>query len=184
MKIVLAITGATGAIYGVRLLEELSVRGIEVHLVISRWGKETIRLETGRIIEDLEQLASKTYNVENLGASIASGSYKTDGVIVAPCSMKTLSAIAHGYADNLIARTADVAIKERRPLILIPRETPLSTIHLQNMLEVARAGAIVMPPVPSFYTNQRSLDEIVSHFIGRVLDQLGISNDLIRRWEN
>lgn len=182
VKIVLGISGATGAIYGVRLLEELQLRGAEVHLVVSRWGEETIRLETGREITELEKLTAQKYDISNMGAAISSGSFPIDGTIIAPCSMKTLSAIAHGFSDNLIVRAADVALKEKRPLILMPRETPLTIIHLQNMLEVARAGATVMPPMPAYYNLPESLDDIVNHWVGRVLDHLGLKHDLVKRW--
>lgn len=183
MRIVLAITGATGAVYGVRMLEALHQCGVEVHLIISEWGAETIRLETDRRIEDLAKMASRVYDCRNMGAPVASGSFIVDGTIIAPCSMKTLAAIAHGYADNLIARVADVALKERRKLLLMPRETPLNGIHLSNMLEVARLGAIIMPPMPAFYNHPKSIMDLVDHQVGKALDFFGIDNKLVKRWD-
>ncbi|WP_148132900.1 UbiX family flavin prenyltransferase [Candidatus Formimonas warabiya] len=182
MRIVLAITGASGAVYGTRMLEALHESGVEVHLIISRWGEETVRIETGKSVAELEQLAFKRYEMTAMDAPISSGSFQTDGTMIAPCSMKTLSAIAHGYLDSLIVRAADVALKERRKLILMPRESPLHVIHLENMIKVAQAGAIVMPPMPAFYNNPQSLSDIIDHQVGRALDIFGIRNCLLKRW--
>jgi flavin prenyltransferase len=182
MRIVLAITGATGAIYGVKLAEALFRNNVEVHLVVSRWGLETLKIELELEIEFLVPYVYKIYNPNEMTAAIASGSFPIDGMVVAPCSMKTLSAIVHGYSDNLIVRAADVALKERRPLILMTRETPCNTIHLKNMLEASSAGATIFPPMPAFYNHPQSIDDLVNHSVGRILDLLGISNELVRRW--
>lgn len=184
-KIVLAMTGASGAIYGISLLDQFNKAGIETHLIISFAARQTIRMETNISIEEIEK---KTYSVEpysvgNMAAPPASGSFLHDGMVIAPCSMKTLSAVASGYADNLIARAADVTIKERRKLILLVRETPLSPIHLENMLKLARLGVVIMPPVPAFYNRPQSIEDMVSHITGRVLDCLGIENSLVKRWQ-
>ena len=152
MRLIVGITGATGSIYGVRVLERLREAGVETHLVISRWGARTLLHETPYSKEQVESLATQSYNPADMGAAISSGSFRTDGMIVAPCSAKTLGAIAHGFGDNLVHRAADVILKERRRLVLALREAPLSDIHLENMLKLSRMGAVVMPPVPAFYT--------------------------------
>ncbi|PKM81533.1 MAG: hypothetical protein CVU89_08535 [Firmicutes bacterium HGW-Firmicutes-14] len=182
-RIVLAISGASGAIYGIRLLEELCEKGVEVHLVISGWAKTTIAAETDYTVDQVIGMAAKFYEEGQQGASVSSGSFRHDGMVIAPCSMKTLAGIACGYAENLLVRAADVTLKEQRRLILMPREMPLTAIHLENMLKLARLGAVIMPPVPAFYNNPRSLDDIVNHTVSRVLDHLGIENTLSRRWE-
>lgn len=182
-RIIVAISGATGAVYGVRLLEALQLQNnCEVHLVISPWGEKTIALETKYRLEQVKKLAAYFHEYRNQGAPIASGSFGVDGMVVAPCSMKTLSGIAHGYADNLIARAADVMLKDRKRLILVPRETPLNEIHLENMLKLTRAGVIMAPPMPAFYNNPNNLDDIINHQISRILDLLQIENQLTRRW--
>src|ERR687895_2947464 len=168
MRLIVAITGATGAVYGVRLLERLREAGVESHLVISRWGGRTLQHETRHSREAVEALATVAYKPDDLGAAIASGSFPTDGMIVAPCSAKTLAAIAHGYGDNLIHRAADVVLKERRRLVLAVREAPLSDIHLENMLKLSRMGAVVFPPLPAFYNNPGSLDDVVDHTVARM----------------
>ena len=175
-------TGATGAIYGVRLLETLYELGVEAHLIVSRWAEATIKTETERRPEDLRALAAVVYDEEDLAAPPASSAFETAGMIVAPCSMRTLAAVANGLSDNLIQRAADVHLKERRKLVLLVRESPLSVIHLENMLRVAKAGAVVAPPVPAFYAKLRSLDDMVDHTVGRALDQLGVEHERIRRW--
>jgi len=180
--IVLAITGATGAIYGIKLLKELNKAGIETILIASEPAQKTIELETGYSLDDVRKMASCYFSNSDLAAPPASGSFLHQGMVVAPCSMKTLSAIAGGYADNLISRAADVTIKERRKLILLVRETPLSPIHLENMLKLARLGVIIMPPVPSFYHHPKTVEDIVSQMTGRVFDQLGLENFLVKRW--
>ncbi len=183
MGIIVAITGATGAIYGIRLLEFLKRLNIETHLVVSQWAMETLRLETTYSFADLQQLAAHMYNNNELDAAIASGSFKTAGMVIAPCSMKTLAAISCGLSTNLILRAADVTIKEGRRLILVPRETPLSPIHLENMLRISRLGVVMMPPMPAFYSKPASIDDLVSHHAGRILDRLDIEHDFIRRWQ-
>ena len=184
-RLIVAITGATGAIYGVRLLQTLQrLPQIETHLIVSEAGWLTIAHELDMSKDAIRALAHTTHAVNNIGASIASGSFLCDGMIVAPCSMKTLSAIAHGYSDNLISRAADVILKERRRLTLMVRETPLSTIHLNNMLAVANAGGIIFPPVPAFYHQPSSMDEIIEQTVARVLDQHGIHSDTLKRWQS
>ncbi len=184
-RIVIAISGATGAIYGVRLLEALQLqKSLEVHLVMSPWAEKTIALETRYGIDQVKKMAAHVHDYRNQGAPIASGSFGVDGMVVIPCSMKTLSGIAHGYADNLIGRAADVMLKDRKRLILVPRETPLNEIHLENMLKLTRAGVIMAPPMPAFYNLPTSLDDIINHQISRILDLLNIENQLTRRWGN
>ena len=180
--LLVAMTGATGAIYGVRLLETLYELGVEAHLIVSRWAEATIKTETERRPEDLRALAAVVYDEEDLAAPPASSAFETAGMIVAPCSMRTLAAVANGLSDNLIQRAADVHLKERRKLVLLVRESPLSVIQLENMLRVAKAGAVVAPPVPAFYAKLRSLDDMVDHTVGRALDQLGVEHQRIRRW--
>ena len=180
--LLVAMTGATGAIYGVRLLETLYELGVEAHLIVSRWAEATIKTETERRPEDLRALAAVVYDEGDLAAPPASSAFETAGMIVAPCSMRTLAAVANGLSDNLIQRAADVHLKERRKLVLLVRESPLSVIHLENMLRVAKAGAVVAPPVPAFYAKLRSLDDMVDHTVGRALDQLGVEHERIRRW--
>lgn len=184
MRIIVGISGASGAIYGIRLLEELKARGIETHLIISRWGEVTIDKETNYTVEQVKALASKVYDEDNLAAAVSSGSFKNDGMVIAPCSMKTLSGIANGYAEDLLIRAADVALKERRRLILLVRETPLNPVHLENMLKLSRLDVTIMPPVPAFYSLPRTIDDMVNHTVGRVLDQLGVENQLFTRWGN
>jgi 4-hydroxy-3-polyprenylbenzoate decarboxylase len=180
--LLVAMTGATGAIYGVRVLETLRDLGVETHLVVSRWAETTIRTETDLRPEDVRALATVVYDEDDLAAPPASSAFATAGMIVAPCSMRTLAAVANGLSDNLIQRAADVHLKEGRKLVLLVRESPLSVIHLENMLRVAKAGAVVAPPVPAFYAKLRSLDDMVDHTVGRVLDQLGVEHERIRRW--
>ncbi|MGQ9556925.1 MAG: UbiX family flavin prenyltransferase [Desulfurispora sp.] len=181
-RIVLAITGATGAIYGLKLLQALRRAGVETHLMVSQWAEVTIAEETGHSLEQVKQMADHYYAVTDLAAGPSSGSFVHHGMVVAPCSMKTLAAIAHGLADNLISRSADVCIKEKRPLILLVRETPLSAIHLENMLRLARLGVIIMPPVPSFYHRPTSISDLITQTTGRVLDMLGLENTQVKRW--
>lgn len=182
MKIAVGITGATGVIYGIKLLEKLKQHQVETHLIMSEWAKRTIELETNYKAEEIERLAGYSYDADNLGASIASGSFPISGMVIMPCSMKTLAAIAHGYAENLIARAADVMLKENRRLILAPRETPLNAIHLENMLKLSRLGVVIMPPMPAFYHKPVKMEDLFDHFLTRVLDQLGIENESLSRW--
>jgi len=184
MRLIVAITGSSGAIYGIRLLEALrAAKRVETHLVVSKGGKQTIALETGRSLKSVQALAHTVYSDQDLAAAISSGSFRTAGMIVAPCSMKTLSGIVHSYADNLVVRAADVVLKERRKLVLMPRETPLHAGHCRLLLQAAELGAIVAPPMPAFYNTPRTLDDAVSHSIGRVLDLFDIENALARRWQ-
>lgn len=183
-RIVVAISGASGAIYGIRLLEELRSTGmVETHLIISDWAKKNIEYETDIKVEDVCALADYCYDNKNLGAKISSGSFLTSGMVIAPCSMKTLSAVACGFTENLIVRAADVALKEHRRLIMVPRETPLNAIHLENMLKLSRLGVTIAPPVPSFYQQPKTIDDLLKHFTGRILDNLGINNELSGRWQ-
>jgi 4-hydroxy-3-polyprenylbenzoate decarboxylase len=182
-RIVVAITGATGAVYGVRLLARLhDVPGVETHLVVSDAASLTLHQEVGMQRREVEALAHVVHKNREIGASIASGSFQTDGMVIAPCSMKTLAAVAHGLADNLVARAADVILKERRRLILMVRETPLNLAHLRNMTAVTEMGGIIFPPLPSFYHRPASIDEMVDHTLDRVLDLLGIENVAAPRW--
>ncbi len=173
-RIVVGITGATGVIYGIRLLERLRDAGAETHLVISRWGARTLMHETGDSRAAIERLASAAYAAGDMGAAISSGSFPTDGMVVVPCSAKTLAAIAHGCGDTLIHRAADVTLKERRRLVLVVREAPLGAIHLENMLKLARMGAVILPPVPAFYNHPRTIGDVITHTVARILDQFGI----------
>ena len=182
-RFVVAITGATGAVYGVRLLEHLrATAGVETHLVISDAATLTLHQETGLQRRDVEALAHVVHKNRDIGASIASGSFQSDGMVIAPCSMKTLAAVAHGLADNLVARAADVILKERRRLILMVRETPLNLAHLRNMTAVTEMGGIVFPPLPSFYNRPATIEAMVDHTVARVLDLLGIDNSVAPRW--
>jgi len=183
MVIIVAITGASGVIYGIRLLQVLSsIDNIETHLVISEAGEITISQETDWKVADVRKLASFCYNINDIGARLSSGSFRRQAMIVAPCSMKTLSALANSYADNLITRTGDVTLKEGGRLVLLIRETPLHLGHIRNMERLAEMGAIIMPPVPAFYHRPGTVQDIVDHMVGKVLDILGIEHDLFRRW--
>ncbi len=182
-RLIVAITGATGAVYGVRLLQVLQpMAGIETHLLVSDAGVQTLHQELAMNRKDVETLADVQHNVREIGASIASGSFQSDGMIVAPCSMKTLASIAHGLSDNLISRAADVVLKERRRLVLMVRETPFNLAHLRNMTAVTEMGGIIYPPLPSFYHHPQNIDEMVNHTVGRVLDLFAITHQLTPRW--
>lgn len=184
MRIIVAITGASGAIYGIRLLEALrEVPGAEVHLVLSNGGKLNIALETTWAVKDVEALAHEVHSDQNLAASIASGSFRTAGMVVAPCSMKTLSGIVNSYADNLVVRAADVILKEHRKLVLMPRETPLHVGHCRLLLQAAEMGAIIAPPMPAFYNDPHTIDDLLNHNVGRVLDLFDIESGLVKRWK-
>jgi 4-hydroxy-3-polyprenylbenzoate decarboxylase len=184
MRLIVGMTGATGAVLGIRLLQELRERpDVETHLVLSRWAKATIELETAWSVRDVMALADVAHGPEDQAASVSSGSFRTDGMIVLPCSVKTLAAIRVGYGSDLIARAADVTLKERRQLVLGVRETPLSVIHLDNMLALARMGVTILPPVPAFYNHPGSVEDVVNHVVARTLDQFGLESDLTPRWE-
>ena len=182
-RLVIAITGATGAIYGIRLLQVLrDMPGIETHLMLSEAGVLNLHQELDMNRKDAEAFADVVHNVRDIGASIASGSFQSDGMIVAPCSMKTLAAVAHGLSDNLITRAADVVLKERRRLVLMVRETPFNLAHLRNMTAVTEMGGIIFPPLPGFYQRPQSIIEMVDHTVGRVLDLYGVAHSLTPRW--
>ena len=181
-RLIVGITGASGVIYGIRMLEALQSLEVETHLVMSQWAERTIVAETKRDPEEVRQLASYSYGSDNQAAKISSGSFLTSGMVVAPCSMRSLAAIANGLSETLVHRAADVVLKEQRKLVLLVRETPLSVIHLENMLKATRAGAIVAPPLPAFYARPQTLEDMIDHTVGRVLDLFGIENDLCRRW--
>ncbi|MFD8786709.1 non-oxidative hydroxyarylic acid decarboxylases subunit B [Kitasatospora sp. NPDC059599] len=184
MRLIVAMTGATGAVLGVRLLQELRRHpDVETHLVLTRWARATVELETGMSSRDVAALADTVHSPDDQGASIASGSFPADGMVIVPCSMKTLAGIRTGYADGLVARAADVTLKERRKLVLVPRETPLSEIHLDNMLALARMGAAIVPPMPAFYNHPATVDDVVDHIVARICDQFGIDSTRARRWE-
>jgi 4-hydroxy-3-polyprenylbenzoate decarboxylase len=182
LPVLVAMTGATGAIYGIRLLEVLRDLEVETHLVVSRWAEATIKTETDRRVDDVRALAGVVHDEDDLFAPPATSAFATAGMVVAPCSMRTLAAVANGITDNLVQRAAAVHLQEGRRLLLLARESPLSVIHLENMLRVAKAGAVVAPPVPAFYAKLHSLDEMVDHTVGRALDQLGVEHERIRRW--
>ena len=182
-RFIVAITGASGAIYGVRLLQALrALPDYETHLVMSASGALTASQEVDLKRSDIEALADVVHSVKDIGATISSGSFRTTGMVIAPCSMKTLAGVAHGLADNLISRAADVVLKERRRLVLMARETPLNLAHLRNMTAVTEMGAIVFPPVPAFYARPGSIDDMVDHTVGRVLDLFDIDHELVCRW--
>lgn len=182
MRLIVAITGASGVIYGKRLLEVLQKKGVETHLIVSEAAEGVIEHELEMAVKDLERLATRAYNAKNLSAPIVSGSFKTDGMVIVPCSMKTLAGICHGYSDNLILRAADVTLKEKRRLILVPRETPLNAIHLRNMLNLAEHGIVLLPAMPAYYHKPKSVEALVDHLVGKVLDLLEIEHSLYRRW--
>jgi flavin prenyltransferase len=181
-RLIVAITGATGAIYGVRLLEMLRSAAVETHLVISPWGRRTLLHETTFTVDQVLGLADVTYFPNDQGAAISSGSFLTMGMAVVPCSMRTLASIAHGLGDNLVHRAADVVLKERRKLLLAPREAPLNDIHLENMLKLSRMGTIICPPMPGFYQRPDTIDDIVNQTVVRILDQFGVHLDSPGRW--
>jgi 4-hydroxy-3-polyprenylbenzoate decarboxylase len=182
-RIIVAITGATGAIYGVRLLQQFNaIAGVETHLIVSDAASLTLQTETGMQRRDVEALADVVHKNREIGATIASGSFQSDGMVVAPCSMKTLAAVALGLSDNLIARAADVVLKERRRLVLMVRETPFNLAHLRNMTAVTEMGGVIFPPLPSFYHQPATIDEMVDHTVARVIDLFGIEHALAPRW--
>ena len=182
-RLIVGITGATGTIFGVRLLQILEGTGVETHLVMSKWAARTLIHETPYTAEEVQQMATSYYQSGDQGATISSGSFLTRGMIIAPCSVRSLAAIANGMGDNLIHRAADVTLKERRRLVLMVREAPLSDIHLENMLKLSRMGVVMLPPVPAFYNKPQTIDDIVNHTVQRALDQLGIHIDVVSRWD-
>ncbi|MCO5384680.1 UbiX family flavin prenyltransferase [Desulfosporosinus sp.] len=184
MEIIVGVSGATGIIYAINLLRALKDRdNVNTHLIMSDWAKENLKIETNYTLEEVESLATVVYDNKNLGAKTSSGSFITDGMVIVPCSMKTLSSIANGYDDNLISRTAGVMIKEGRKLILSPRETPLSAIHIENMLKLSRIGVRMVPPMPAFYNHPQSIEDMINHHVMKILDQLGINVDNAKRWQ-
>lgn len=182
-KLVVGISGATGAIYGIRLLEVLRELEVETHLVVSEGAARTIRMETQYEFSEVTKLAKHVYDIKNVGASIASGSFPIDGMAIVPCSIKSLSALANSYNDNLLIRAADVNLKEKRKVVVMVRETPLHVGHLRLMMQVAEAGGVILPPMPAFYHQPRSLQEIIDQTVGKILDQFGLDGKLFSRWE-
>jgi 4-hydroxy-3-polyprenylbenzoate decarboxylase len=182
-KLIVGISGASGVIYGIRILEMLrTIGGVETHLIMSRYARINIEIETTHTAQYVEALADEVHNVGNQAASISSGSFKTDGMVIAPCSMKTLSAIANSHNDSLLVRAADVVLKERRRLVLMPREVPLHVGHCKLLYEAAQLGAIIAPPIPSFYNQPKTIDDLVNHSVGRVLDLFDLDAGIIKRW--
>lgn len=184
MVLIVAITGASGAIYGIRLLEVLKqAKEVETHLVISEAATRTIEYETSYTVADVKKLAHHCYDNKDIGASLASGSFRRDGMIVVPCSVKTMGALAHSYSENLIIRAGDVTLKERKRLVLVVRETPLHLGHLRNMTQLTEMGAVILPPVTNFYSKPRTIDDLINHIVGRALDLFGIDHSLVKRWK-
>ena len=181
-KLIVGISGATGAIYGIRLLEVLSKSDVETHLVITEAAQKTILMETSLKVGDVKSLAKVSYDIKNLGADISSGSFLSEGMVIIPCSIKSLSGIANSFNENLLIRTADVTLKERRKLVLVVRETPLHLGHIELMLQASRMGAILLPPIPAFYFHPKTIDDLINHTIGKVLDLFGINHHLFNRW--
>ncbi|MGZ4812330.1 MAG: UbiX family flavin prenyltransferase [Terriglobales bacterium] len=182
-NLIVAITGATGTIFGIRILQLLQGTDVDTHVVISRWGARTLAEETEYTVEQVQAMATHAYPIGDQGAPISSGSFVTLGMVIAPCTMNTLASIAHGHGDNLVHRAADVTLKERRKLVLLVRESPLNDIHLENMLKLSRMGVVIFPPVPAFYNRPQSLDEMISHVAMRALDQFDLHLDVMRRWD-
>ncbi len=182
-RLIVSLTGATGAILGIRLLEALNDTDIESHLIISKWAQRTIEHETSYRIDQVRGLANVNHHPSDMAATVSSGSFVTEGMVVIPCSMRTLSGIAHGFGEHLVHRAADVVLKERRKLVLVARETPLSAIHLENMLKLAAMGATIIPPMPAFYNHPQSVDDVVNHIVARVLDQFAIAAPFAKRWD-
>jgi len=182
-RLIVGISGATGSLYGIRLLQALQGSNVEAHLIVSRWGARTLIHETPYTLDEVQRMAACHYSSGDQGAPVSSGSFLTKGMVVAPCSMRTLAAIAHGQGEHLIHRAADVILKERRRLVLVVRETPLNDIHLENMLKLSRMGVVILPPVPAFYNRPQSIEEVVDQTVMRILDQFDIHLDLTRRWD-
>lgn len=182
-RLIVGMTGASGVIFGIRLLQALKETEVEAHLVLSKWAQQNIEHETNWSVEQVRALADHYYSPGDMGARISSGSFRTDGMAIVPCSVGSLAAIAQGQSQHLVHRAADVVLKERRPLVLAVRETPLSEIHLENMLKLARMGVTILPPMPAFYNHPRAIDDIVEHIVARILDQFNIAADFARRWD-
>jgi flavin prenyltransferase len=182
-RLIVGMTGSTGAVFGIRLLEALKHSQVESHLIISKWAQRTIEHETLHNVEQVRALATVVHSQGDMGASISSGSFITEGMVVIPCSVRTLGGIANGYGEHLVHRAADVILKERRRLVLVVRETPLSEVHLENMLKLARMGVVMLPPMPAFYNHPQTVDDIVDHIVFRVLDQFGIEAPFAKRWD-
>ena len=182
-RLIVGMTGASGVVFGVRLLEALKDGPVETDLIVSKWAQQNLEHETTVSAAALRALATVVHAPGDMGATISSGSHPADAMVVIPCSASSLAAIAHGTASHLVHRAADVTLKERRPLVLVVRETPLSAVHLENMLKLARLGVTILPPLPAFYNNPKSVDDIVDHIVARTLDQLGIETDFARRWD-
>ncbi len=184
-RLIVGLSGATGAIYGVRMLEILSrIEDIETHLILTRAGKMTIQVETPYAVKDVEAMADMVHDVNNVGASISSGSFRTEGMVIAPCSMKSMGSIAHSLGGDLLVRAADVVLKERKKLVLVVRETPLHLGHLEAMVSLTRMGAVIFPPVPAFYHRPKTLDEVINQTVTRILDQFDIDVSLFHRWDD
>ena len=182
-RLIVGMTGSTGAVFGIRLLEALKHSDVESHLIISKWAQRTIEHETNHTIEQVRSLATVVHSQGDMGASISSGSFITEGMVVIPCSVRTLGGIANGYGEHLVHRAADVILKERRRLVLVVRETPLSEVHLENMLKLARMGVVMLPPMPAFYNHPKTVDDVIDHIVFRVLDQFGIAAPFAKRWD-
>ncbi len=182
-RLIVGMTGSTGAVFGIRLLEALKHAEVESHLIISKWAQRTLEHETRHTVEQVRALATVVHSQGDMGASISSGSFITEGMVVIPCSVRTLGGIANGYGEHLVHRAADVILKERRRLVLVVRETPLSEIHLENMLKLARMGVVMLPPMPAFYNHPQTVEDIVDHIVFRVLDQFGIAVPFAKRWD-
>ena len=182
-RLIVGITGATGTVFGVRLLQMLYGSGVETHLVMSKWAARTLVHETQYSVKDVQRMATESYPIGDQGAAISSGSFITLGMVIAPCSMGSLAAIAHGLGNNLIHRAADVMLKERRKLVLVVRESPLNEIHLENMLKLSRMGVVILPPVPAFYNHPQNLEDLINHTTMRILDQFDIHLDVMNRWD-
>jgi 4-hydroxy-3-polyprenylbenzoate decarboxylase len=182
LRLVVAITGASGVIYGIRTLEVLKRLKIDTHLIMTKWGAKNIKIETDNTADYVKSLATRYYEDDNMAAPVSSGSFKVDGMIVIPCSTKTLASIANALDDSLVSRAAGVCIKEQRKLVLVPRETPLSKIHLKNMTKLASTNAVILPAMPGFYHRPKTMDDLINHLVGKVLDQFNIDHSLFKRW--
>lgn len=184
-RLIVGMSGATGAIYGIRILEVLSrLKDVETHLVLTRAAKMTIQVETPHSVKDVEKMANVVHDINNIGASISSGSFRTEGMVIAPCSMKSMGGIAHSIGGDLLVRAADVVLKERKKLVLVVRETPLHLGHLESMVALTRIGAVIFPPVPAFYHRPKTLDDVINQTVTRILDQFGIDVTLFERWSD